>query len=559
MNKKNRLIHRSLSTLITLAVVLAVVLLNAGLALFLGDNVLTIDMTTEGFNEISDESKALLKDIDPEENHITIYFLADKDELQSPEMGYSTSYTGSSADLWGMRYVWEIAQSFAKEYSYIDVQTLNIRRDTKKLDEFRTTAGTVFTKQDVIIDNYTAEKDSSGNFITDDAGEPIMHHNFRLCKRDSFYVTDSNTSYAYAFNGDLRFTSTILSLAGANPTVYFLTGHGEPVGDGSTLDDSMAADYGQASALRDLLFKAGFVTKKINLQTEYKQLFEDDSARLIILFGPKTDLVSRDLENGRAGEVDILRKFLGNEDHHLMVFFDGSPENLPNLQEYCWDYWGVRATDQTVRDSGTNSLTPDGLVFNADYESDADGVGTNLTKYLTALTSAPPAIFRNSNVLELSEAHLQNNGFYEAMTTTYVGPVFLAPTSAYAVNPAGETVADYRTGGKAPLMALSFSSRYTRDNREVSNFALFSGSLNFADDSYLESASYCNADVLFYSMRLMARETVPFTIDYKVVQGQALESVSPGDVIGWTIFLCGPIPLAALICGTVVFIKRRHR
>ncbi len=559
MNKKNKLIHRSLSTLITLAVVLAVVLLNAGLALFLGDNVLTIDMTTEGFNEISDESKALLRDIDPEENNITIYFLADKDELQSPEMGYSTSYTGSDTDLWGMRYIWELAQSFAKEYSYIDVQTLNLRRDAKKLDEFRTTAGTVFTKQDVIIDNYTAEKDSNGNFITDSNGEPIMHHNFRLCKRDAFYVMDSNSSYAYAFNGDLRFTSTILSLSGANPTVYFVTGHGEPVGDGSTLDASMNADYGEATALRDLLFKAGFVTKKINLQTEYKQLFEDDSARLIIFYGPQTDLISRDLEKGSAGEVDILRKFLGYEDHHLMVFYDGNADKLPNFQEYCWDYWGVRITDQTVRDSGTNSLTPDGLVFNADYETNVDSVGVNLTQYLTSMTSAPPAIFRNANVLELSEAHLQNNGFYEAMITTYVGSVFLAPTSAYAVNPAGETVANYRTGEQAPLMALSYGSRYTSDNREVSNFALFSGSMNFADGAYLESSSYCNADVLFYSMRLMARETVPFTIDYKVIQGQSLESVKSGDVIGWTIFLCGPLPLAMLICGTVVFIKRKHR
>lgn len=559
MNKKKKLIRRSLSALITAGAVAAVILLNVGLSLFLGDRILVLDMTAEGFNVISDESAALLKDVEPEKNNFTIYFLADPDELQSTEMGYSTSTSGDSSNLWGMRYVWELAHSFSEKYSFIQVKTLNIRRDTAELDAFRSTAGTTFTKQDVIIDNYTAEKDSDGREITDRDGNVIMHHNFRICKRDSFYVFDSQTNFAYAFQGDLRFTSTVLSLSGDNPTVYFVTGHGEEVGDLATLDDSMDADYGRATALRDQLYKAGFVTKKINLQSQYQQLFDDESARLIVIFGPKTDLISRDPSSGTVGEVDVLRKFLGMEDHHLMAFFDSNAANLPNLQEYCWDYWGIRSTDHTVRDSGTNSLSPDGKVLCAEYESDPTGVGTNLTKYITKLTSVPPAVFGDACALEMSEAHLQNNGYYEASETTYVGAVFLTPSSAYAAGPDGQTVADYRSDPKASLMSLSYTSRLTNDSREVSNYAMICGSLAFADEDYVSSASYSNADVLFYTMRIMAKETVPFEIDYKKIEGQALEGVTSGDTVGWTVFLCGLIPVSVLIWGTVVFVKRRHR
>lgn len=559
MNKKKRLIRRSLSALVTAGVVAAVVLLNVGLSLFPGDRVLMLDMTAEGFNVISDESRKLLKDVAPEENNITIYFLADKDELQSTEMGYSASHSGDTSNLWGMRYIWELAQSFAREYSYIQVKNLNIRRDTGELDAFRSTAGYTFTKQDVIIDNYTAEKDSSGREITDGDGNPVMHHNFRICKRDSFYVFNDQTYAAYGFNGDLRFTSTVLSLSGANPTVYFVTGHGEEVGDSATLDDSMNADYGRAAALRDQLYKAGFVTKKINLQTQYEQLFADGSARLIVFFGPKSDLIARDPRTGTVGEVDVLRKFLGQEDHHLMAFFDQNAADLPILQEYCWDYWGIRSTNRTVRDSGTNSLSADGKLFSAEYESDPTGVGTNLTKYITNLTSVPPAVFGDACALEMSAAHLQNNGFYEANSTTYVGAVFLTPSSAYASGPDGQTVSDYRSDPKEALMALSYTSRLTSDSREVSNYALICGSLPFADAGYVSSAAYSNADVLFYTMRTMARETVPFEIDYKVIQGQALDGVTTGETVGWTVFLCGLIPVTMLVLGTVVFVKRRHR
>jgi hypothetical protein len=426
------------------------------------------------------------------------------------------------------------------------------------LNEFRTTVATSFTKQNIIVDNYTYETGSDGSPILDEDGEPIMHHNFRVYSRDSFFVFDDSTSYVYAFQGDLTFTSALLSLAGANPTVYFVVGHGEDLGDGTTLDDSMNADYGKASALRDLFFRAGFVTKKIDLQTEYTTLFEDDSARVLVIFGPQEDYAGNTKDSGKIDEISVIRKFLNREDHHLMTFLDETENELTNLEEYLLDYWGITFVDALVKDTGTNSLTEDGLTFVSEYETDEYSVGVNLTSQLSSMSSSPSAIFPHARIIELSDAFTQSSGFYEETATTYAGSVFNAPSTSLGISYEGEYLDSYTEGKVGSVMAFCYESQYTSNNEEVSTYALFCGTTDFAGQELLNSTAYCNSDVLYVAMRIMGREEVPFDIDFKVVQGEDMSAVTETGVITWTVCLCTLIPLAMLIGGTVVFIKRRH-
>ena len=555
MKEKRKILSRSLAALVTAVTVVAVLLLNVLLSVFVGDRAV-IDLTSERFNRISDESKGMLKGLDPEENNFTIYFLADKDELQSTELGYSVTGGGSEGSLWGMKYVYELAKVFAENYSFVSVKLLNIKKDADKLEQFRTTVGTKLTKQDVIIDNYTYETDSDGNAIRDENGEPIMHHNFRVCKRDSFFVFDSGTSRVYAFNGDLRFTSTILSLAGKNPTVYFVSGHGEEVGDESTLDASMNSDYGKATALRDLFFRAGFATKKINLETEYETLFKDDSARILVIYGPKTDY--KGAYDGGVDEIAAVRKFLNGIDHNAMVFLDNTENPLSNLEEFVSDYFGINVGKSIVKDNGANSLSPDGYTFISDYETDQYSIGINLTAPFSNLESKPMAVFENARTFTILPAFSQNGGFYDDSTVTTTGAVFRAPKSSVAVED-GKQVADFGSETPSALMALCLTDRFDEKSNQIEGYMLFCGTSDFAADKYVNSASYCNADILYYTMRLMGRENVPFSIDFKVIKGQALENISKGEATGLTVLLCTLVPAVMVVLGTVVFVKRRHR
>ncbi len=556
MEKKMLKGRRSVGILISAAVIILVILLNIGLSILAASKPLYVDVTKEKFNEISDASKEYLDKIDPKENNITIYFLADKDELQSPALGYSNDKTGSTSNLWGMKYIWELAQVFADSYSFIKVENINIKHESEKLEPFRTTVGTTFTKQDVIIDNYTADKDRAGNQILDSEGKPVMHHNFKIVKRDGFFVFDTETEYVYGFKGDLRFTSAIISLAGSNPTAYFVTGHGEKVGDGKVLDESVDSDYGKAQALRNLLFDAGYITKKIDLKTDYSVLFEDKSARIIVVFGPETDY-SGILDKGSVDEIAVLRKFLNGADHNGLFFLDRTDVPLTNLEEYVSDYWGVTAENAFARDTGTNSLSSDGYVFASDYETDIYSVGKKLTDTLGDLTSRPNAIFENARILSIKESFKQSNGFYEDTATTYDGSVFNVPSSAEAVDYGGNILKDYGKENPDSVMVLCYEGRHTRSNEDKYTYVLICGTTGFTDDKYVNSASYCNSDILYYAFRLMSRNTVPFSIDFKVVSGESL-TITKAQTIGCTVALCSVVPLTMLVLGAVVFFKRRN-
>ncbi len=556
MKEKNRLIHRSAAWLITAGVLAAVVLLNLLLTVFCGDKMI-VDLTTEKFNEISEQSKAELDKIDPSENNITIYFLADSDELQSASFGSSVSSTGSYTNLWGMKYIWELAKIYAENYDFLSVQTLNIKKDADKLEEFRSTVGTEFTKLDVIIDNYTYEKDGSGEIIKDESGEPIMHHNFRKYKRDAFFVFESDSSYAYGFNGDEVITSAILSVAGKNPTVYFVSGHGEKIGDDTTLDASAESDYGKAQALRDLFFRAGFVTEKIDLSTEYKTLLSDDSARIIVIYGPDSDYLGA--YDGGVDEIAVLRKFLNGIDHNGMFFLDGTAESLPNLSEYVEDYFGVTLENALVKDGGQNSLSSDGYTFISDYETDEYGVGTNLTDAFGDMESKPSAAFENAHPLKISDAFGQNNGFYDSRVTTTSGAVFLAPTSS-AASADGKTSDEYTEETQPPLLVFSLLDKInsaSRTDETSESYALICGTTDFASEKYIESAAYCNSDILYYTMRIMGKGTSSLSVDMKKIEGQSL-SVTGNAANAWTVALCTVVPVLSLALGTVVFIKRRR-
>lgn len=546
---------------ITAAVLAAVLLLNIGFTLLTNTFLLRIDMTTEKFNEISDESAKMLDALDPSENSFCIYFLADVDELQSPALGYSSAYytdqgyEAPTNDLWGMKYIYDLALEFAEKYDYIEVKTLNMRRDAALIEQFRSTLGTELTAVDVIVDNYTGEHDANGNVITDENGEPVRHHNFRIIKRDNFFAYNTETQYVYAFKGDERFTSTILSLSGANPTVYFAAGHGEKVGDYTAGDSSYDSDFGEAQALRDLFFDAGFATRKIDLNSEYETLFKDETARIIVIYGPETDFAGSDAyASGKVSEIDVLRQFLIDPDHHMMVFMDQTEDELANLEEYLSDYWGVSFGDSLVKDSGANSLSEDGLSFIAEYETDKYSVGINLVNQLSTLDSLPTVGFTNARPIELDPKYTQSSGYYEGFATAYAGGVFYAPESASSQAASEEESAPTRE----TLAALTYEMLRDTENNEQQTYVFTCGTTAFASDAMLNDNAYGNRDVLYYAMRLMGRETVLFNIDYKVVQSEGLDSITDGQATGWTIVLSGMIPLAALITGTVVFVKRRH-
>ncbi len=548
---------RSLFALITCAVLLAVFLLNILVTYIASKNILYLDLTKTNYTEITEITEDSLSSIENSDNDITIYFLADKDELQNAGFGYSVEQTGNTSDLWGMKHIYELATVYSEKYDFINVKHLDISEDAELLEKYKLSISMTFNKQKVIVDNAVPEKDENGNTVLDANGEPIVHHNFRIASRDYFYSFDTDSHYVLGFNGELRFTSMIMSVAGQSPVAYFAYGHGEEIGAyeiGSNTATSNE-DYGKAQALRDYIYDSGFIVKKIDIASEYNKLLNDENAMLLIVFDPKNDFCGEEAESDNdpssVNEIDVLRRFANRKNTHLMFFSDPSEdkEEMPNLDAYLYDYWGLSFDNKTVKDSGASSLSSDGSIFMADYETNRLSPGVSLTAGLSALDSLPRIYFANAGTVSINKAFSNEVGITEGYAVKYSGSVFNAPASAI--------YKDTDTNAAASsLMAITYEKWY-ESNNETPTYVLACASTDYVCEKAL-SNQYGNSDVIGYLLKSMQRDLFVFDIEMKEVETEAVEIPSAALLALWNTFIYVIPPITALVLGAIVFIKRKH-
>ena len=58
-------------------------------------------------------------------------------------------------------------------------------------------------------------------------------------------------------------------------------------------------------------------------------------------------------------------------------------------------------------------------------------------------------------------------------------------------------------------------------------------------------------------MRAMGREKVPAEIDFRVFEDETLD-VTQQQATTWTVILTALIPSIVLVCGVVMFVKRKN-
>ena len=541
---------RSISAIITASVIVLVLLVNILVTFVASNSILYLDLTKTNYTEITEVSEGYLSELQGTDNDITIYFLAEKDELQNAGFGYSTEYTGSTTDLWGMKHIYELANVYSEKYDFINVKHLDIYDDTDELEKYKSSISTIFTKQKIIVDNCITEKDSHGNTVLDADGNPVKHHNFRVSSRDYFYYFDTNSYYAYGFNGELRFTSMIMSVAGNSPVAYFSYGHGEALGN----DPSNESDYGEAQALRDYIHNSGFSVKKVDLSKDSEEILNDPNARILIIFDPKTDLAgsdkSSDLDPSTIDEISVVRRFTNRENCHLMVFSNPSDNLLPNLSEFLLDYWGLTFDNSTVKDKGANSLSPDGSIFMADYETNKLSPGVSLTSGLTALDSEPKIYFENAGTISIDYNYANEVGYSEGYSMKYAGSIFNAPESAEITHKDGKAC------GKS-LMAITYNQWSGGSDYTQPTYVIACASTSYVSQKAL-SNEYGNSEVIGYALRVMGKDSFTINVEMKKIETEQVEVPTDALLTLWKVLIYVVPPVASLVVGAVVFIKRRH-
>ena len=107
------------------------------------------------------------------------------------------------------------------------------------------------------------------------------------------------------------------------------------------------------------------------------------------------------------------------------------------------------------------------------------------------------------------------------------------------------------------VMTLTYETwSNEKSNNRIPTYVLAAGTTSFTSEEYLSSAVYGNRDVMFYTMRLMGKEIVPFEIDFVKLESEAI-STDGVNVTAVTVALTVVPAILVLTVGVIVLVKRR--
>ena len=526
-NKKFR--YGSLGAGITVAVIALIVIVNIIFSALANSFRWYFDMTAERYYDLSDRTLECLDGIDPSQNDVTIYFFAPADLLTQAATSQSSAQSGS---LWGMKYIYEMALKLAERYQFIKVDHIDLTTEPDRIAEITgdDQNSITFARYYVLIDNRTVERDADGKVILDDKGEAIPRHNYRVYSRNAFFTFEytSGKYYATGFKGDFRLCSALMAVcAEITPTMYLITGHGEPVG--AYTAGTQNTEYDEALVLCQIFNDSGYAIKKIDLQHED---FGDEKNAVAVIFAPKTDY-SGNTEVENHNELGKIKSFIEKDDHSLMVIFGYGNGRLPGLERFVESECGVTVLPNNLKDNGENAIDVNMLRIVGEANTDVSSSGGKAAARIAGAGINNKVIFPNACPLTVTDSSKASAMYY-------------IPSSSYLDTAEGRKNYSEKEGALASLTDLGHGS-----------YVFCTGSSLTADVNYLDNPVYSNKDMYLSVIDGMTAGEIPFGIPYKVITSEGLDITKRESTV-WMVVLCAAVPLAVLAAGTAVYIRRRH-
>jgi len=486
--KNRKFKYGSLAVGLTVAFIALVIILNVVVYALAYSYGWFIDLTGTQYYGITAASERYLNMVLTEDVQIKIIFCQEKDRVLDDSSGY---------------YIYRCVETYQKAYpNNISVEYLDVIKYPQYADIYVSQLGHSLYTYNVIIETNQSES-------------------FRLLTYESFYTFDGDTGNVYAFNGEMRLTSSIVGLCTDMPICYFTTGQGEYVG----------SEEGGYSELYNMMLDAGFDVRTIDLE---KADISPD-AKLVIINNPIYDFT--------ANEVIKLDEFTGKAQGNIMLFIDPQHQSsLGELKEWLTE-WGVGIAEGQVIDKA-NSLDQNGVNLVASYPV-ADTFGPSLHETIRELESVPKTVINNPLVLTQPWGD-NGNGLRD------VDEVLLShATSVHTAIGKPDEVGVYT------LMTLTKQTKYDNLTQDKINNYVMVTSAGYADDKYINSNAYANRDILFAFVRQLGKNIVPMDIEFKVFASEELD-ITTAEAYTWTVVLTAVIPVCVIAVGTVVYARRKR-
>lgn len=502
----------------TAVVVIAVILLNV-IVSALGSsfyNLFYIDMTPEQLYEISDTTDVLfdsmfsrMTDEEKKDFKVTVSFMVDENTIQN---------TGAAQ----IKQIYEMAKLYEQKYSFIELNFIDPDKNPEKVQKYLvhsvSSNASSLKSTDVIVEG------ADGKYII----VPYLN----------FFKQDSATS-EYLFDVENRMTGTILRLYSSNSIAYLTTGHGE--------DNTL-------SEFRELLEIAGYTVEEIDLRT---QDFDYEKGKLVIINSPKQDFGGI---NSPVNEIKKIADFVNYSKmtHHMLVFLDNenlTNNNLSELTSLMQDY-GISYNANTVTEGASNALSDDRKTIDVSYvtnEASTENSGGLGYSFVSNLVSQKiKTVIKNACTMKIEKvnsASLNDEYYFDVILTT----------SGSATATDLDNVDNKYDAVNAPLMVIHGRDMVIDSRVTYTSYVLAGASSSIISDEYL--SKFGNRDIIYSALRAMSLNSVDpqvTNISYKQYQATGL-TITEGEQIAWTIIVSTIAPVALLVLGTVVFVRRRHR
>ncbi len=505
-----RLRYGGVATAVTVAVIAAAVLLNVIVGILNDHFPLNLDLSGEKYYSLSDESRDLIHAIDQDVSVVVF----------GSESTYANPAASSTAETTVLMEVYALLGQYASESGgRIKTQYIDINNEPTKYAAYKDYG---VSEMDILMLSGTKSKTITyfDLFVSEYPAEQLQYYLYYYGASMDSLVTGSRVEKALA-------TGLMTVCGGANQTVTLLTGHSE--------------DEGVTAGLRQVYEANGYTVEELNLSTAAE--FNPDAV-VAIVPAPTADFSD--------DEIARLRAWLENDGaqgRNLMAFINYAGD-CPNLYEFLQVEYGIEVTDRLVYESDLNRV----YYYNPFYAF-VDVAESDLTAGFAGTANVFGGPTRQLVLTYGNEEEEQGN----SMFTT---PLLTSPESAQlipledAMNATEENEPTPENADTYPIVSAAMTTKIGNTSGDVTNVAVFGGSyVAYAD--FITTDSLNNEELLLGLTNDLAGVDFNVSVSTKVLSERVEFSGGTAIAVGVGVFTVG-LPVALLIVGLVVFLRRRH-
>ena len=521
-----KLKHGAMSTVYTVIFVAAVVLVNIIAGILLDRYPITFDLTKNNKFSISEQSEKYIETIDCD---ITIRVFATEDSFVAVN-----DYTKQAN---------QVIKRCCQKNKHITVEYIDIDKNPDIVSDY---ADQNIAQYSILVE--TPSLDENGSQMKDSDGKPLKRiRTVSLMDLISFkneFETQVQQGYG------MSASDYILAMCGNNETYAFAQAVQSGYVEASTADQAFLSalmavsdpdpvvvsvlggrnESADISYLRKLLLANGYTVNDVNITSEDIPADTD----LCIIPAPASDYMEAEIT-----KVDEFVNNGGNMGKHLLYIASYNQQSTPNLDEFLEEYYLSVGEGVVCENDAAHYYTQA-------FYTIADDISENFADDIDVKNSK--IIIRGSRPVKLLAE----------------GEKGKMKIEAYVKSTGDAYVADLQTGeaienGQQVYAAMSSKVAFTDDGGAIYSNIFVIGGDSMVGSSELMYNQFQNRTYILSVLNGMTGKTsTGITVEPKVITGNIFD-ITADQIRLLKIVFIGVIPLATLVTGLVIWLRRKNR